>query len=54
MHETRLWLPRAGLPRIIEAGFSLRIAAVLRFRAKGLAWGDPRNRYLVCRGKDLY
>ena len=48
-HETQLWLLKAGLPRIVEAGFSLRIAAVLRFRAKGLVWGDPRNCCLVCR-----
>ena len=39
----------AGLPRIVEAGFSLRIAAVLCFRAKGLVWGDPQNYCLVCR-----
>jgi hypothetical protein len=54
MRETRLWLLKAGLPRIVEAGFSLRIAAVLRFRAKGLVWGDPRNYCLVCRELDLH
>ena len=49
MHETRLWLLKAGLLRIVEAGFSLRIEAVLPFGTKGLVWGDPRNRCLACR-----
>lgn len=54
MHGTPLWLLKAGLPRIVETGFSLRIAAALRFRAKGLGWSDLRNYCLVCRGEDLH
>ena len=45
--ETHCWLLMAGLPRIVVVGFSLRLAAVLRFRTKGLVWGDPEAMVLV-------
>ena len=41
----------AGLPRIVVVGFSLRLAAVLRFRTKGLGWGDPEAMALVVANK---
>ena len=50
MREIRLGLLKAGLPRIVEAGFSMRIAVALHFRAKGLGWGNPRNYRLAYRG----